>query len=109
MNISAALGVLFEKIRETNRALDDGSLTAAAARGWLDWWKRIDSVLALSSDSSDKSDLPDEIAQLAEARVQARLAKEWKKSDELRDQLAALGWEVRDTKDGQTLTRRGGG
>jgi cysteinyl-tRNA synthetase len=30
------------------------------------------------------------------------------KSDELRDQIAALGWEVRDTKDGQKITRRSG-
>jgi cysteinyl-tRNA synthetase len=40
--------------------------------------------------------------------VQARLAKDWRKSDELRDELAARGWEARDTKDGQKITRRGG-
>ena len=43
-----------------------------------------------------------------EARKQARLAKDWRKSDELRDRLADLGWEVRDTKDGQKITRRAG-
>ena len=52
--------------------------------------------------------VPAEIAELAEARVQARLAKDWRKSDELRDQLADRGWEVRDTKDGQKITRRAG-
>jgi cysteinyl-tRNA synthetase len=36
------------------------------------------------------------------------LAKEWPKSDELRDKLSSLGWDVRDAKDGQTLTKRGG-
>ena len=50
--------------------------------------------------------MPAEIAALAEARTQARLAKDWRKSDELRDELAARGWEVRDTKDGQKVTRR---
>ena len=107
LNISAALGFLFETIRETNRALDQGTLTPDAARGWLEWWTRIESVLALAQ-IADKAELPDEVTQLAEARAQARLAKEWKKSDELRDQLAALGWEVRDTKDGQKVARRGG-
>jgi cysteinyl-tRNA synthetase len=53
--------------------------------------------------------LPPEIAALAEARTQARLAKDWRKSDELRDELIARGWEARDTKDGQTITRRAGG
>jgi len=38
--------------------------------------------------------------------VQARLAKNWQKSDELRDAIQAAGWEVRDTKGGQVLTRR---
>jgi cysteinyl-tRNA synthetase len=36
----------------------------------------------------------------------ARRAKDWRKSDELRDQIAALGWDVRDTKDGQKIARR---
>ena len=35
LNISAALGFLFETIRETNRALDPGDLAAPAARTWL--------------------------------------------------------------------------
>ena len=45
---------------------------------------------------------------LADQRLKAREAKDWKKSDEVRDKIAALGWEVRDTKDGQKLTQRGG-
>jgi len=105
LNISAALGFLFETIRETNRALDQGKLSPAEARSWLDWWTRIDRVLALTTEETGP---PAEVAALAEARTQARLAKEWGKSDELRDQIAALGWDVRDTKDGQKLTRRGG-
>jgi cysteinyl-tRNA synthetase len=105
LNISGALGVLFETIRETNRRIDGGEIDASEAKVWLEWWGRVDQVLAISGEESS---LPDEIAQLAEARVQARLAKDWRKSDELRDALAARGWEARDTKDGQKITRRGG-
>ncbi len=105
LNISAALGFLFETLRETNRALDDGTLSPEDAQSWLEWWDRVNSVLVLTAEEKET---PAEVTRLAEARAQARLAKEWKKSDELRDQLAALGWEVRDTKDGQTVTRRGG-
>jgi cysteinyl-tRNA synthetase len=106
LNISGALGVLFETIRETNRALDLGKLEANQAKSWLQWWERIDRVLALSGEETVT--LPAEIAALAEARMQARLAKDWRKSDELRDELAARGWEVRDTKGRQKLTRRAG-
>jgi cysteinyl-tRNA synthetase len=106
LNISAALGFLFEKIRETNRALDRNELDAASANGWLNWWERVNSVLAVEEEIAP---LPQEIAKLAEARAQARLAKDWRKSDELRDELSARGWEARDTKDGQKVTRRAGG
>ncbi|MBA2270343.1 MAG: cysteine--tRNA ligase [Chthoniobacterales bacterium] len=104
LNISAALGFLFETIRGTNRALDAGAVDAAAARAWLDWWQQIDTVLALAGEEAS---IPPEVTALVEARTQARLAKEWRKSDELRDEIATLGWEVRDTKDGQKITRRG--
>jgi cysteinyl-tRNA synthetase len=105
LNISGALGFLFETIRETNRALDLGNLDVSAANSWLRWWQRIDRVLAVSGEETV---LPDEISALVEARMQARLAKDWRKSDELRDELAARGWEIRDTKDGQKMTRRAG-
>lgn len=106
LNISGALGVLFETIRETNRALDLGEFDTAAASAWLQWWERIDHVLGVSGEENA---VPAEIAALGEARMQARLAKDWRRSDELRDELAARGWEARDTKDGQKITRRGGG
>jgi cysteinyl-tRNA synthetase len=105
LNISAALGVLFENIRKTNRSLDNGTLSPSDAQEWLQWWARIDGVLALTGT---RRGIPDEILAMAEARVQARLAKDWRKSDELRDELAARGWEARDTKAGQKLTRRAG-
>jgi cysteinyl-tRNA synthetase len=105
LNISGALGVLFETIRETNRRMDGGEMGAEEAKEWLDWWKRVDEILQIRGLEAE---LPVEVAQLAEARAQARLAKDWRKSDELRDELAARGWEARDTKDGQKITRRGG-
>jgi cysteinyl-tRNA synthetase len=105
LNISAALGFLFETIRETNRAMDRSELDAASAKAWLDWWKRINNVLDLETENEILP--PAEVAQLAKDRENARLAKDWKKSDELRDRIFTRGWEVRDTKDGQKLTPRG--
>ena len=111
LNISEALGFLFDTIRETNRALDHDQLDSADASSWLHWWGRVNSVLAIDpivSLPSLMEAIPVDIAALAEARVQARLAKDWRKSDELRDQLGNRGWEVRDTKDGQKIARRAG-
>jgi cysteinyl-tRNA synthetase len=72
----------------------------------LNQWKHINDVLNVEMDGAE---IPPEIAKLAEARTQARLAKDFRKSDELRNDLSARGWEVRDTKDGQKVTRRAGG
>src|SRR5947209_11994647 len=114
LNISAALGFLFESIRETNRAMDRNEMDAATANTWLKWWARVNNILALEPEQETVSvvvsasgvegkaavgsgqvtieeALPPEIAKLANARAQARLAKDWRKSDELRDELSARG------------------
>src|SRR5262249_6832078 len=106
LNISAALGFLFESIRETNRAMDQDEMDAASASAWLDWWKRINTILDVETEGDVV--IPHEVTQLAQQRDIARREKNWKRSDELRQRISALGWEVRDTKDGVKLTPRSG-
>src|SRR5438552_1135875 len=106
LNISAALGYLFDEIRQTNRALDANKLGADSARSWLDWWGRGSQVLAVDAVTSVA--LPSETGLRANQRTEARLAKNWRASDQLRDELSARGWDVRDTKEGQKITRRAG-
>src|SRR5882724_3755759 len=103
LNISAALGFLFETIRETNRAMDENKLDPASARAMLDWWKRLNTVLDLEAEGEIV--IPQEVTQLANERENARRERNWKRSDELRERISALGWEVRDTKEGQKLAR----
>src|SRR6476620_2765698 len=102
LNISAALGFLFESIRETNRAMDQNDMNKASATAWLDCGKRINIVLDLEADTNVA--IPHELIQLAEERENARREKNWKRSDELRERISSLGWDVRDTKDGPKLT-----
>lgn len=49
--------------------------------------------------------IPPEVAALVEERQAARANKEWAKSDTLRQQIAALGWQVKDTKEGAVVTK----
>jgi cysteinyl-tRNA synthetase len=101
LNISAALAVVFETVRETNRLMNEGSLSAGTARSLLDWLRGVNSVLALESEEEK---IPAEVGELVERRANARAAKDWKLSDTLRDEILAMGWMVKDTKDGQKLT-----
>jgi len=60
---------------------------------------KFDTVLGLNIEKEEKVELPEEILQIVEERKIARINKDWKKSDELRDKLMSLGYTVRDTKD----------
>ena len=104
LNISGALGELFKTISECNLALDRNELTPAQARGVLDWWQRINRTLGLEPDA-DANAVPAEVQGLVDQRAQARTDKNWKLGDELRDKVLALGWAIKDSKDGQKLTR----
>jgi cysteinyl-tRNA synthetase len=103
LNVSGALAVLFETLRESNRLMDAGELSPARALGLLDWLGTVDAVLALGPEK--ELPLPAEVRALVEERAAARDAREWRRSDELRDRIAALGWVVKDTKDGQKISR----
>ena len=56
-------------------------------------------------DKKNTSAIPEEIVALAEERLVARKEKNWAKSDELRDKITALGYTVKDGKDGYTLIK----
>ncbi len=49
--------------------------------------------------------VPGAVAALVEARSQARKSKDWKRSDEIRDELKTLGWTVEDTGSGPVLKK----
>jgi cysteinyl-tRNA synthetase len=102
LNISAALASLFDVIRETNRRIDLGKVTPEEAKGLVEWLDSVQSVLALDPEAEV---IPQAVHSLVELRSQARAAKDWKASDLLRDQIQDLGWTVKDSKDGQKLTR----
>lgn len=65
--------------------------------------KKFDTVLGLNIEKEEKIDLPEEVIKIVEERKLARQNKDWKKSDELRDKLLSLGYNVNDTKDGMTV------
>lgn len=52
-----------------------------------------------------EDEAPAELVALAERRRDARAAGEYAESDRLRDQIAAAGWQVRDTAGGYELYR----
>jgi cysteinyl-tRNA synthetase len=97
-NTPRALAALFEWVREANRVGE--GVGDADLREMLD-------VLALQNllDREDP-EAPAEVVALAEARDRARAQRDWAAADRLRDELLAVGWEVRDGPDGPELRSR---
>ncbi len=104
LNMPEALAAVFDMVHEGNRAQDNGDLDPSAAASALDVLLDMDRVLGvIAAPAEDKPD--EEVLQLVEQRQAARQDRDYAKSDALRDQIAALGWVVKDTPDGPKLTR----
>jgi cysteinyl-tRNA synthetase len=103
LNISGAWGAVFEWIREVNRRLTEHSLSPTAAETALTEWNKIDSVLGIGTKS--EAEVPVEILALAEARAAAKKAKDFKRADEIRDELKSKGWTIEDTPKGPKLKK----
>ena len=104
LNISEALAVLFEFIRATNQFLDQSQLTPGDCHHALEFFKVVDSILAVIEPESEA--VPQAVTQLLAERFEARKQKEWAKSDALRAQINALGFLVEDLPDGQRVTKK---
>jgi cysteinyl-tRNA synthetase len=106
LNVSAALAAAFDLVREVNaRVASRGLSTADAARAAAAL-RDMDTVLAVIEPPRDE--LAPDLAELLADRAAARERRDWARSDELRDRLAAAGIVVEDTPDGQRWRRAWG-
>lgn len=61
--------------------------------------------MVLNAPPLEEDKPPSAVVALAEQRIAARANKNWAESDRLRDQIAALGWAVQDSKEGYKLVK----
>ncbi len=107
LNTPKAFAALFELVRHANAWMQGGDVPPASAAAILGVFRRMDSVLGvIFFGKSEKAEVPPEIQALLNQRAEARKAKNWAESDRIRDEIAAAGWVVKDSRDGQSVTRR---
>ncbi|MEO5884961.1 MAG: cysteine--tRNA ligase [Candidatus Limnocylindrales bacterium] len=103
LNISAGLGAIFDLVREVNRRIEARALSTDDAGLVLAALRDLDQVLAILPEASDG--LSAGLQALVDERAMARADRDWAASDRLRDELAAHGISVEDTRDGQRWRR----
>lgn len=117
---------------EFNACMDDDFNTALAISNLFGYFKKAKSLLAqndvlagkilsqikktysllglfkaeIKVEKKEDQVIPTEIIAVAEERKLARQNKDFAKSDELRDKISSLGYEIKDGKDGYTITKK---
>ena len=109
-NTALALSDLFGYFKEVSRLLAENDPKARritnqvrATYALLGLFKR--DPAQYFAQYAKKEEIPAEVAAVAEERRAARAGKDWSKSDELREKLREMGYAVKDSKDGYTLTK----
>ena len=92
---SIALSLIWELLKDSQISDKDKKATL------LD----MDQVFGFGLDKIKKDIIPSEIENLSKEREQARIDKNWSKSDELRDKIKELGYEIKDTENGTLISK----
>jgi cysteinyl-tRNA synthetase len=104
-NTAAALAAIHDLVREVNTILANEGLKADDREAVLDALIKFDSVLGIFGPEEEQI-LDAEIETLIAERQEARHNRDFARSDEIRDQLAACGIILEDTKDGVRWKRK---
>jgi len=104
-NTAAALAAIHDMVREINIQITAGSVSAEDREGVLDAVEKFDSVLGIFGPE-DNEMLDADIERLIEERQEARRNRDFARSDAIRDELAAKGIIIEDTKEGMRWKRK---
>ena len=98
LNISEALGAIFDFIKTVNIYKTNNAISIESDNEILDKLKDINTVLGIFNFES--AQLPEDIKNMVIERMKAKADKDWAKSDQIRDSLTARSYTIKDLKEG---------
>ena len=106
LNISGALSVLFDLIREVNAWCDQGSIGKSGGEKVLTFLDELNRVLAIMPRKKKKElTVPPEVKEAFIKRQQARLERRWEEADRYRERISFYGYSIEDGPEGSRLKK----
>lgn len=105
LNISVALATLFDLIRDLNSLYDQKKIGEKEAKEALNLFAQWNQVLAIFSFQIEE-EIPPILQKLLEQRETARKEKNFRLSDQLRDEILMNGYIIEDTQTGARLKKK---
>lgn len=105
LNIAVALSKLFDLVREVNYLADQEAVSSKDAKDVLETLKNFNEVLGVISFEAQEENIPTELLEALEKRIEARKNKDFKLSDLLRDEIMQKGYIIEDTATGPKLKK----
>ena len=104
LNTADALTAVFELVRVLNVLAADVNTSKETLEAGLSTFNELIDVLGLLYERKEET-VPQEVLDLVEQRAAARKAKDFAEADRLRDAITALGWSVRETRQGVEIKK----
>jgi cysteinyl-tRNA synthetase len=107
LNTADAITAIFELVRAANTACTQDGVRSGLLLEAADEIVKLSNVLGIAAEADMQKayDIPAEVMELVEKRTEAKKAKNFSLSDEIRDQVTALGFQIKDTPQGPQVTK----
>lgn len=105
LNTADGITALFELARDLNRMSADAATTKGQLEAGAKLFDTLTSVLGILYQRKQEDAIPAEVQALVAARAAARKAKDFAEADRLRDAIAAMGYRVKETRQGTQIEK----
>ena len=105
LNTADGVSVLFDLVRDLNTRSNDPATTKDTLTAGAELFDELTGVLGLLYNRKQGNEIPAQVQELVDARTAARKAKDFAEADRLRDEIAALGYAVKETRQGVEITK----
>ena len=99
-NTPQALTQLFILAKRVNKLISKEKINKKLAEDITQTFRELGGILGILEKEVEEKKLPERVQDLIKEREEARMRKDWKKADEIREEIKKLGYLLEDTPEG---------